>query len=259
MINKYAIIDSSAVIAKNVEIGPYVIVGANVEIGEGTKIFSHAVINGRTKIGRNNKIFQFASIGADPQDLKYKNEDTLLEIGDNNIFRECCTINRGTEQGGGITRIGNNNLIMAYVHIAHDCILGNDIVLSNNTSFAGHVVVGNYAVFGGFAVIAQFCTIGAYSFIGATTGINKDVLPYTLVSSHHGPAKAYGLNTVGLKRRGFSEEKIKKIAQAYNLLCRDNGITIKEALPKLEEMAVECQEIRLIIDILQKSKHGVIR
>lgn len=258
MINKHAIIDSSAVIAKNVEIGPYAIIGANVEIGEGTKIASHVVITGRTKIGHNNKFFQFASIGADPQDLKYKGEDTLLEIGDNNIFRECCTINRGTEQGGGVTRIGNNNLVMAYVHIAHDCILGNEIVLSNNTSFAGHVVVGNCAVFGGFAVIAQFCTIGAYSFIGATTGINKDVLPYTLVSSHHGPAKTYGLNIVGLKRRGFSLEKIRQIEQAYNLLCKDN-VTVKEAIPKLEIMAKKCSEIQLIIDMLQKSKHGVVR
>lgn len=258
MINKHAIVDSSAVIAKNVEIGPYAIIGANVEIGEGTKIASHAVITGRTKIGCNNKFFQFTSIGADPQDLKYKGEDTLLEIGDNNIFRECCTINRGTEQGGGVTRIGNNNLVMAYVHIAHDCILGNDIVLSNNTSFAGHVVVGDCVVFGGFAVIAQFCTVGAYSFVGATTGINKDVLPYTLVSSHHGPAKTYGLNIVGLKRRGFSLEKIRQIEQAYNLLCKDN-VTVKEAISKLEIMAKECLEIQLIIDMLQKSKHGVVR
>jgi len=258
MIDKSAIIDPSAVIAKNVKIGPYSIIGANVEIAEGTEIASHAVITGRTKIGRNNRIFPFASIGADPQDLKYKGEDTLLEIGDGNIFRECCTINRGTKQGGGVTHIGNNNLIMAYVHIAHDCILGNEIVLSNNTTFAGHVTVGNCAVFGGFAAISQFCNIGAYSFIGATTGINKDVLPFTLISGHHGPAKTYGLNVVGLKRRGFSIEKIKQIEQAYYLLCKDNA-TIKEALPKLEVMAKECPEIQLIIEMLQKSKYGVIR
>jgi UDP-N-acetylglucosamine acyltransferase len=258
MINKNAVIDSSAIIAKNVEIGPYTVIGANVEIGEGTKIASHAVITGRTKIGCNNKIFQFASIGADPQDLKYKGEDTLLEIGNNNVFREFCTVNRGTEQGGGVTRIGDNNLFMAYVHIAHDCILGNNIVLSNNTSFAGHVIVDNYVVFGGFALIAQFCTVGAYSFVGAATGINKDVLPFTLVSSHHGPAKTYGLNVVGLKRRGFSLEKIKQIEEAYNLLCKEN-VTVKEALPKLEIMAKKCSEISLIIDMLQKTKQGIIR
>jgi UDP-N-acetylglucosamine acyltransferase len=258
MIDKHAIIDSSAIISENVKIGPYAIIGANVEIGEGTEIASHVVITGRTKIGRNNKIFPFVSIGADPQDLKYRGEDTILEIGDNNVFRECCTVNRGTAQGGGITRIGNHNLVMAYVHIAHDCILGNEIVLSNNTTFAGHVIVKDYVVFGGFAAISQFCTIGAYSFIGATTGINKDVLPYTLVSSHHGPAKTYGLNVIGLKRRGFSLEKIKQIEQAYYLLCKDN-VKIKEALPKLEKMAKECSEVQLIVDMLQKSKHGVIR
>lgn len=258
MIDKHAIIDSSAVISKNVKVGPFTVIGADVEIGEGTEIASHVVIKGRTKIGRNNKIFQFASIGADPQDLKYQGEDTTLEIGDNNIFRECCTVNRGTVQGGGVTRIGNGNLVMAYVHIAHDCILGNEIVLSNNTTFAGHVIVNDYAVFGGFAAISQFCNIGAYSFIGATTGINKDVLPYTLVSSHHGPAKTYGLNIVGLKRRGFSIEKIRQIEQAYFLLSKDN-LTIKDALPKLEEMAKECSDIQLIIDMLKISKYGVIR
>jgi UDP-N-acetylglucosamine acyltransferase len=258
MIDKHAIIHSSAVISKKVKIGPYSIIGANVEIGEGTEIGPQVVITGRTKIGCNNKIFQFASIGSDPQDLKYQGEDTTLEIGDGNVFRECCTINRGTLQGGGVTRIGNHNLVMAYVHIAHDCILGNEIVLSNNTTFAGHVIVGDYAVFGGFAAISQFCNIGAYSFIGATTGINKDVLPYTLVSSHHGPAKTYGLNVVGLKRRGFSLEKVRHIEQAYYLLCKDN-VTIKEALPKLEEMTKECPDIQLMVDMLQKSKYGVIR
>jgi UDP-N-acetylglucosamine acyltransferase len=258
MIDKHAIIHTSAVISKNVKIGPFTVIGANVEIGEGTEIAPHVVITGRTKIGRNNKIFQFASIGADPQDLKYQGEDTSLEIGDNNTFRECCTVNRGTEQGGGVTRIGNSNLVMAYVHIAHDCILGNEIVLSNSTTFAGHVIVNDYAVFGGFAAISQFCNIGAYSFIGATTGINKDVLPYTLVSSHHGPAKTYGLNIVGLKRRGFSIEKIRQIEQAYFLLSKDN-LTIKEALPKLEEMVKACPDIQLIIDMLKKSKYGVIR
>jgi UDP-N-acetylglucosamine acyltransferase len=258
VIDEHAIIDSTAKIAKNVSIGPYSIIGPNVEIGEGCVIESHVVINGRTKIGCNNKIFPFASIGEDPQDLSYKGEDTILEIGDNNTIREFCTLNRGTVKGGGVTKIGNNNLIMAYVHIAHDCKVGSNTIFANNASLSGHVVVNDHALLGGFAGIAQYCNIGAYSFVAAQTGINKDVLPYVIVSSYHEPAKTYGLNVVGLKRKGFSLETIKKLRQAYHLLCKEN-LTVKDILPKLEVMAKDCPAVQLFIDAIVRSKHGIIR
>lgn len=258
MIHPSAIIDSSAKLAQDIKIGPYAIIGPNVEISEGCEIASHVMISGRAKIGKNNKIWSFASIGADPQDLKYKGEDTLLEIGDDNVIREYASIHRGTAQGGGVTRIGNSNLIMEYVHVAHDCILGNNIVIANSVGLAGHVVIDDYVVFGGFAVVQQFCSIGAHSFIAGTTGIAKDILPFVLVSSYHGPAKTFGLNIVGLTRRGFSEEKIQQLKRAYNLIIKEN-LTVKQVIPKLEEMVKDCAEVQLFIDMLQKSKLGIIR
>ncbi len=258
MIDERAIIDSDAKLAGDVSIGPYSIIGANVEIGEGTKIGPHVVIKGRTRIGRNNNILQFSSIGEDPQDLKYAGEDTVLEIGDNNIIREFCTLNRGTAQGGGITRIGNNNLLMAYVHIAHDCVLGNNVIFANNASLAGHVIIEDYAILSGFAEIAQFCIIGTHSFIAAMTGIPKDVLPYVSVSGYHGKSTVYGLNLVGLRRRGFSNETIKKLQEAYDIIFQQN-LTVQEALPKLELLAQDYPEIQPMIDMLKKSKRGIVR
>lgn len=258
MIHKSAIIDPSVKLASNVKIGPYSVIGPNVEIGEGSEIGSHVIISGRTKIGKQNKIWAFATIGADPQDLKYKGEDTLLEIGDRNVIREYASIHRGTTQGGGVTKIGNDNLIMEYVHIAHDCILGSGIVVSNTCGLAGHVIIGDYVVFGGFAVVQQFCSVGAYSFIAGTTALAKDVMPFVLVSSYHGPAKTFGLNVVGLTRRGFSEEKIQQLKQAYHLITKEN-LTVKQVIPKLQEMVKDCQEVQLFIDMLQNSKLGVVR
>lgn len=258
MIDERAIIDSDAKLAGDVSIGPYSIIGANVEIGEGTKIGPHVVIKGRTRIGRNNNILQFSSIGEDPQDLKYAGEDTVLEIGDNNIIREFCTLNRGTAQGGGITRIGNNNLLMAYVHIAHDCVLGNNVIFANNASLAGHVIIEDYAILSGFAEIAQFCTIGTHSFIAAMTGIPKDVLPYVSVSGYHGKSTVYGLNLVGLRRRGFSNETIKKLQEAYDIIFQQN-LTVQGALPKLEQLAQDYPEIQPMINMLKQSKRGIVR
>lgn len=258
MIDERAIIDSDAKLAEDVSIGPYSIIGANVEIGAATQIGPHVVIKGRTRIGRNNKILQFSSIGEDPQDLKYAGEDTVLEIGDNNIVREFCTLNRGTAQGGGITRIGNNNLLMAYVHIAHDCVLGNNIVFANNASLAGHVIIEDYVILSGFAEIAQFCTIGTNSFVAGMTGVPKDILPYTLVSGYHGKTTVYGLNLIGLRRRGFSNETIKKLREAYNIIFQQD-LNVQEALPKLENIAQNYPEVRPMIDMLKKSKRGIVR
>ncbi|MCK4608906.1 MAG: acyl-ACP--UDP-N-acetylglucosamine O-acyltransferase [Gammaproteobacteria bacterium] len=258
MIDTTAIIDPSAKLGANVTIGPYTIIGANVEIGDGTQIGPHAVIKGRTKIGCNNKILQFTSIGEDPQDLSYSGEDTLLEIGDNNVIREFCTFNRGTVKGGGVTRIGNNNLLMAYVHIAHDCILANNIIFANNASLAGHVVIEDYAILSGFAEIAQFCVIGEHSFVAAMTGVPKDVLPYSYVSGYHGKTTNYGLNLVGLRRRGFSRAVIKQLRTAYQLIFQTNR-TVKEILPELEVMAETCDAIRPMIVMLEQSTRGIVR
>ena len=259
MIDSSAIIDPSAKLAADVSVGPYTVIGANVEVGAGTWIGPHVVLKGRTKIGCNNKIFQFSSIGVEPQDLKYKGEDTLLEIGDNNIIREFCTIHRGTVPGGGVTHIGNNNFIMEYIHIAHDCNIGNQVILTNNVSLAGHVTIQDHAILAAYVIAVQFCTIGAHSFITARTGLPKDVPPYILVSDYHkGIAKPYGLNIVGLKRKGFSDETIRNLKRAYRVIYREN-LTLKEALSKLQDMVADCPEIGLFIDILQKTERGIVR
>lgn len=256
MIADTAKIDKSAKIANNVEISHYSIIGPDVEIGEGTWIGPHVVINGPTKIGRNNKIFQFASIGERPQDKKYDGEPTRLEIGDNNVFRECTTISRGTKPGGGVTRIGNDNLFMAYVHIAHDCFVGNNTVFSNNASLAGHVTVQDYANLGGFVGVHQHCNIGSFCFCAGGSIIVKDVLPYLTVSGH--PAQTYGLNVEGLKRRNFSADDIVHLKRAYKTLYRQ-GLSLEEALQALEEMIPECVHIQTMVDFIKNSERGIIR
>lgn len=256
MIDNRADIAPSAKIAEGVTIGPWSMIGPDVEIGEGTWIGPSVVIKGPTRIGHNNKIYQFASVGEDPQDKKYNGEKTFLEIGDNNIIRECCTINRGTVQDGGITRIGNDNLFMAYVHIAHDCDIGNYTVFSNNASLAGHVIVKDHVILSGFAGVHQFCVLGEHSFIAKATLVTKDVLPYILVAGHD--AEACGLNLVGLKRRGFSAEAINAIKKAYKIIYR-NGLTVEQAIEQLTELAVESAEVRLMMEALQQSERGVVR
>lgn len=256
MIDTRAIIDPAAKIADDVEIGPWSIIGPEVEIGAGTRIGPHVVIKGPTKIGCNNQFFQFSSIGEDSQDKKYTGEKTFLEIGDNNVFREFCSINRGTHQGGGITRIGNNNLFMACTHVAHDCIVGNHTIFSNHASAAGHVLVGDYAILSGFSGIHQFCIIGAHSFIAAGCMVTKDVLPYVLVDGS--TATTRGLNTEGLKRRGFSAETLNTLRRAYKIIYR-NGLTVAEAIEQLQELTKECVEVKLMIDVLQQSQRGIVR
>lgn len=256
MIDERAVVDESAKIAANVKVGPWTYIGPDVEIGEGTEIGPHTVIKGPTTIGKNNKIYQFSSIGEDPQDLKYEGGPTRLEIGDNNIFREFTTINRGTELGGNVTKIGNNNLFMAYVHIAHDCIVGNHVVFSNNASLAGHITVHDHVVIGGFSAVRQFLTLGKHSFVAGGTMVVKDVLPYILVSGH--PAEPYGLNSIGLKRRGFSDETIASLKRAYKIIYRQ-GLTVGDAQQKLEEMINACPEVKLMIQGLNESTQGILR
>lgn len=256
MIHETAIIDPSAIIADNVSIGAYSIIGANVEIGADCEIGPHVVINGPTKIGNRNKIYQFSSIGEDPQDKKYAGEATLLEIGDNNLIRESVTINRGTVQGGGITKIGSNNWIMAYVHIAHDCILGNDNIIANNTSLAGHVSIDDFVILGGFSLVSQFNKIGSYAFSAMGSVISRNIPPYVLVSGHM--AKPIGVNVEGLRRRQFTDEQIKNIKQAYKLVYR-SGLRIEEAELKLEQLSQNQPELAILCAFLNTQQGGIIR
>ena len=256
MIHPSAIVSDKAVIADGVEIGPYSIIGDNVRIGTGTKIDSHVVINGPTEIGRDNHIYQFASIGDDPQDKKYANEETGLVIGDRNTIREFCTISRGTVQDDGMTRIGDDNWIMAYVHIAHDCQVGNQTIFANNATLAGHVHVGDWAIFGGFAGAHQFCHIGAHAFLGMYSAIHRDVPPYVMASGQ--PAVPRGINSEGLKRRGFTPEQLSNIKNAYRVIYR-SGLKLAEALARLEELGEEQPELQLYIDALRSSERGIIR
>ena len=256
MIHSTAIIDPLATIAEDVTIGPYSIIGADVEIGAGCEIASHVVIKGPTKLGKNNKIYQFSSIGEDPQDKKFDGEATLLAIGDNNLIRESCTINRGTVQGGGITKIGNNNWIMAYVHIAHDCIIGSDNILANNASLAGHVVVDDFVILGGFTLVSQFNSIGSHAFSAMGSVISRNIPPYVLVSGHM--AKPVGINVEGLKRREFTEQQIKNIRLAYKLTYR-SGLRIEEAQKKLQQIEQQDNEITSFIDFLNTQQGGIIR
>jgi UDP-N-acetylglucosamine acyltransferase len=256
VIHPQAIIDPKANIAPGVSIGAFSIVGPDVTIEEGTWVGPHVVINGPTKIGKNNKIYQFASIGEAPQDKKYAGEPTRLEIGDNNIIRESVTISRGTAQDAGVTRLGNDNLIMAYAHIAHDCQVGNFTVFANSTSLAGHVHVADYVIFGGFTLVHQFCKIGAYCFTAMGSAISKDVPPYLRVAGHM--AKPYGLNTEGLKRRGFSSDAIAQLRDAYKILYR-SSLTLDQATQRLSEKAETSKEIKHFLDFIKASGRGIIR
>ncbi len=257
LIHPTAIISDDVVLGKNVRVGAYSVLSGPLSIGDDTQIEPHVVIKGRTVIGKNNHIYQFASVGEDPQDKKYHGEDTVLEIGDNNVIRECVTLNRGTLQGGGKTVIGHHNLIMAYVHVAHDCIIGNHVILSNNTALAGHVNIHDYAILGGYSLVHQFCTIGSYCFTAMNSVISKDVPPYLMIAGHM--AKPHGLNTEGLKRNQFSLDDIKMIKQAYQILYRSHHTT-EEAIELLTELAEKSRVIVNFVDFLQHHiNRGVIR
>lgn len=256
MIHKTAVIDPSAKIGKDVHIGPYCVIGKDVELGDGTWLGPHVVVNGPTKIGKENKFYQFASIGEDCQDKKYAGEPTKLIIGDHNLFREGCTVHRGTVQGGGKTLIGDHNLFMVNTHIAHDCIIGNHVTFSNGASIAGHVVIGEHASLGGLVGVHQFCEIGAYSFSAGGSIIYKDILPYTKVSGY--PAKVFGLNVVGLERQGFSANTIEYLRKAYKVIFRTSK-TVKDALASLKPLMDQDVKVKLMLDFLETSPRGIIR
>jgi UDP-N-acetylglucosamine acyltransferase len=256
LIHPTAVIDSAAKFAEDVSVGPYSVIGADVIVGAGTVIGPHVVINGPARIGCQNRIFQFASIGDEPQDKKYAGEPTRLEIGDRNTIREFVTINRGTTQDEGVTRVGDDNWIMAYVHIAHDCQIGNQTIFANNASLAGHVSVGDYAILGGFTLIHQFCTIGAHSLTAFGSGISKDVPPYVTVGGS--PARAHGLNMEGLRRRGYSEESRRALRRAYRTLYREN-LSLQDALAALREQAESCAEVGLLVGFLEQQSRGIVR
>ncbi len=256
MIDSKAFIDPSAELDEGVTVGPFTVIGPNVQIGKGSTIGPHVVINGPTTMGQDNRVFQFASVGEDPQDKKYAGEETRLEIGDRNVIREFTTINRGTAQDAIATRIGDDNLLMAYTHVAHDCQLGNQIILANAASLGGHVTVGDWAILGGFSMAHQFSHIGAHSFCAMGSVINKDIPPYVTVSGH--PAKPYGINSEGLRRRGFSAETIQQLKRGYKIIYKQQH-TIEEALKQLRLLDVKCEAIRLYIDFLESSERGIVR
>lgn len=256
MIHPTAIVDPGARIGANVEIGPYSIIGPHVEIGDNTIIGPHVVIKGHTRIGRDNHIFQFCSLGEVPQDKKYAGEPTRLEIGDRNTIREFCTFNLGTVQDQGVTSIGDDNWLMAYVHIAHDCRVGNKTIFANGASLAGHVIVDDWVIFGGFTGIHQFCRIGAHVITAASSLVLQDVPPYLMVAGN--TAQPYGIHVEGLKRRGFTSEAITELKRAYRTLYK-SGLLLEEAKGKLAEQAKTQPDVQRLVDFLEVSKRGIIR
>lgn len=256
MIHPQAIVDPGAKLGTGVQVGAFSIIGPDVEIGDGTWIGPHVVINGPTRIGSQNRIFQFSSIGEGPQDLKYAGEPTRLEIGDRNVIRECCTFSRGTVGGGGLTQVGSDSLFMAYVHIAHDCKVGNRVIFANNASLAGHVEVGDQAILGGFTGIHQFCKVGAHVMTGIATISFKDIPPFLMASGN--TAKPYGLNLRGLKRRGFSSAALDALKEAYRLLYR-SGLTLENALGEMAALERQHPEVAAFAGFVRTSPRGVIR
>jgi len=255
-IHPTAIVHDGAQLAAEVAVGPYSIIGPGVELGEGTWIGAHVVLDGRTRIGRRNRIFHFSSIGAPPQDKKYAGEDTAVEIGDGNTIREYVTINRGTALDAGVTRVGSDNWIMAYVHFAHDCQIGSHAIFANACQLAGHVTVGDWAIFGATTLVHQFVHIGAHAFTGMGTYLPQDLPPFVTAAGNM--ARPYGINGEGLKRRGFSPETINGLKQAYRTLYR-RGLGLEEARRELESQAADCPPVREILDFLAKTKRGIIR
>ena len=252
-----AIVHPAAKVADDVQIGPYSIVGEHVEIGEGTTLGAYVVISGRTRIGRRNRIFHHVSLGEVPQDKKYSGEPTLLKIGDDNVIREFCTFNIGTAQDLGYTRLGDRNWIMAYVHLAHDCVVGNDAILANCTQLAGHVEIGDFAMLGGFTGVHQFCRVGTHAVTGVGSVVLADVPPYVMAMGNS--AKPHGINSEGLKRRKFSAEAIAEIKRAYKSLYR-SGLTLDQAREAIDERVNACPDVGVLLDFLSStSRRSIIR
>ena len=256
MIHSTALVDPSASLEEGVSVGPFTVIGPDVEIGHGTVIGPHVVLRGPTRIGIENRIFQFASIGEDPQDKKYRGETTRLEIGDRNVIREYSTIHRGTVQDASLTRVGNDNLLMAYTHVAHDCVIGNGTILANGASLAGHVQVDDFAILGGFSLVHQFCKIGRESFSGMGSVISRDVPPFVMIGGS--PTKPRGINSVGMERRGYDAEAILKVKRAFKILYKSK-FKLEGAIEHLESMAKDSPEIVPILDFLKQSGRSIIR
>ncbi|MDX1757729.1 MAG: acyl-ACP--UDP-N-acetylglucosamine O-acyltransferase [Marinobacter sp.] len=255
-VHPQAIVDPSAKLADGVTVGPWSYIGPDVEIGEGTEILSHVVVKGPTKIGRNNRIFQFSSIGEECQDKKYAGEPTTLTIGDDNVIRENCTLHRGTVQDRGATKIGSGNLLMAYVHVAHDCAVGDNTILANGATLAGHVSVGDWAILGGGTMVHQFCNIGPHSMSAGGSIVLKDIPAYVMASGQS--AEPFGINVEGLKRRGFSKEVMLNLRRAYKIIYRQ-GLTSEQAIEELEANFGTVPEAKVLIDSLRNSSRGIIR
>ncbi|MGK0445074.1 MAG: UDP-N-acetylglucosamine acyltransferase [Bermanella sp.] len=256
LIDSRAIIDPSAKLAENVEVGPFTVIGPDVTIDEGTVIGSHVVIKGPTSIGKHNRVFQFCTIGEDCQDKKFNGEPTRLEIGDHNIFREACTVHRGTTQDNSLTKIGSHNLFMVNVHVAHDAMIGDNCILANDTNIAGHVHIGNYAILGGASQVHQFVKIGSHSMCGTGSIVLKDVPAYIMANGNS--AKPHGINVEGLKRRGFEKNDIRMLRNAYKSVYR-KGLTLEEARPELLELLKESPAVEAFIDSIDQSTRGIIR
>lgn len=256
MIDPKAIVDPKAELAEDVTVGPFSVIGAGVQIDSGTRVGPHVVIEGPTVIGRNNTIHPYACLGGDPQDKKFHGEHSTLRIGDDNMIREFCTFNRGTDDGGGETRIGNRNWLMAYVHIAHDCVVGDDAIFANAASLAGHVIVEDRVILGGFTLVHQFCRIGAHSFTSMGSIINRDVPPYVTVAGKM--AEPRGINSEGLKRRGYSPERIAAIKKAYKVIYK-SGLRLNDALDELRRSAPDDQDVQPLVAFIEASERSIVR
>lgn len=256
MIDRRAAIDPAAELDEGVSVGPFAVVGPGVQIGKGTTIGPHVVIKGATTIGCDNRIFQFASVGEDPQDKKYAGEATRLEIGDRNVIREFTTLNRGTVQDAGVTRIGSDNLFMAYTHVAHDCVIGNNIIMANAASLGGHVHIGDWAILGGFTIVHQFCRIGEHAFCAMGSHVGKDIPPYLMIAGQ--PARPHGINSEGLRRRAFTAEAIAGIKRGYKLLYKQ-GLKLDQALKALGDLAAEYPDVGRYVEFLRCSERSIVR
>ena len=252
-----AVIHPRARLASSVTVGPFAVIGEGVEIGEGCEVMSHAVLGGDTRLGRDNRIFPFSTIGLEPQDLKYGGEPTRVEIGDGNTVREGVTVHRGTAGGGGLTRIGSHNLLMAYVHVAHDCVVGDHVIMANAATLAGHVQIGHHATVGAYCGVHQFCRVGAYSFVGGYTVVTQDVLPYSKSAAPR-PVQVLGANRIGLERRGFSRSEMDELDQALRLLCRSK-LNTSQALEAIEARQFASPHVRALVEFVRSSERGVLR
>jgi len=252
-----AVIHPEARLAASVTVGPFAVIGEGVELGEDCEVMTHAVLQGATRMGHGNRIFPFAAIGFDPQDTKYHGEPTRLEAGDGNTFREYITVHRGTSEGDGVTRIGSHNLLMAYVHIAHDCQLGSHIIMANGASLAGHVVIGDHATVGAFCGIQQFTRIGAYSFLGSFTSVNRDILPYSKSTAPR-PVDVLGANRLGLERRGLSKTDMDELDQAFRLLCRSK-LNTTQALEAIESRKFQSGHVKVLVEFVRTAERGLVK